>query len=70
MVGQSADDLRKIDCSDPSAEWKVVGRVEGKTEAETTVETTCGRWPDTDTVYWQGPKGGKGFALCLAPLKK
>jgi hypothetical protein len=70
MVGQSADDLKKIDCSDPKAEWKVVGRVGGKTEAESTVETTCSPWPDADTLYWEGRKGEKGYVLCLAPLKK
>jgi hypothetical protein len=70
MVGQTAETLKKIDCSDPKAEWKVVGRVEGKTEAESTVETTCEAWPETDTLYWEGPRGGRGYVLCLALLKK
>jgi hypothetical protein len=70
MVGQTAKTLKKIDCSDGTAEWKVVGRVADKTEAETTVEDTCTQWPDTEVVYWQGKKGQKGFALCLAPTKK
>jgi hypothetical protein len=70
MVGQTAEALKKIDCTDGKAEWKVVGRVGGKTEAETTVEDTCTQWPDTEVVYWEGKKGQTGFALCLAPTKK
>lgn len=70
MVGQSAETLKKIACTDAKAEWKVVGRVADKTESESTVEKTCSPWPDADTLYWEGKKGEKGFALCLAPIKK
>jgi hypothetical protein len=70
MSGQTAEALKKIACTDGKAEWKVVGRVGNKTESETTVEDTCTQWPDTEVVYWEGEKGKKGFALCLAPTKK
>jgi hypothetical protein len=70
MVGQTAATLEKIDCSDAKVEWKVVGRVANKTKDETTVETTCTAWSDATVVYWQGKEGEKGFALCLAPVKK
>jgi hypothetical protein len=74
MVGQTADDMKVVECTDPTAEWTVVGRVEDKTEAEFT-DNSCDAFPSTDVAYYQAQKRGglagliqgdpKGFILCL-----
>jgi hypothetical protein len=66
MKGQDKDSLKKVACTDTTAEWKVVGRV--SSGSGVTVETTCVTWPDATAVYWEGKEGQQGFALCLAPL--
>ncbi|MEV7229381.1 MULTISPECIES: hypothetical protein [Polymorphospora] len=69
MVGQSADDLKTIDCGDATAEWKVVGKISDKTEIEAKdVETVCAAHPTTQVNYWEGKPGAKGDVLCLEPV--
>jgi hypothetical protein len=70
MSGQTAETLKKVACTDSTAEWKVVGRVGNKTESEAKPETACTQWPETDSAYWEGKPGESGFVLCLAPIKK
>lgn len=71
MVGQSADALKTAKCDDAAAAWKVVGRLSDKTEAEfDSNEEICKAYPTAETWYWEGDKGGKGYVLCLEPIKK
>jgi uncharacterized iron-regulated membrane protein len=69
MKGQTADAMKKVACTDPTAEWTVVGRLSDKTEAEFDVDKSCAAYPTTEVGYWEGKKGQKGFILCLAPKK-
>jgi hypothetical protein len=57
--------VKIVDCSDPQAQYKVVGRVEDKTEIEANINA-CDAYADTTAVYWSGESGGTGFVLCLA----
>lgn len=71
LAGRTADSLRTIDCTNPAAAHKVVGRIEDRTEAEVTandVTQLCAAYPTARSVYWEGRKGGKGYLLCLEPL--
>ena len=70
MSGQTAETLKKVDCTDASAAWTVVGRLSDKTEAQFDAEDDpCSSFPTSETAYWEGKKGEKGFLLCLAPKK-
>ena len=74
MVGQNADDMKVVECTDPTAEWTVLGRIEDKTEAEFT-DNSCDAFSQTDVAYYQAQKRRgiagliqgepKGFILCL-----
>jgi hypothetical protein len=67
MAGQSATDLRIVACSDASAEWIVLARLEGKTAADLNDEA-CGANPETAASFYQdGARFRKGFILCLGP---
>lgn len=71
LSGQSAEELKTVDCGDPAAAHKVAGKIEDKTEVEfnvSDVETLCSAYPNTQNAYWEGEKGGKGYVLCLEPV--
>jgi hypothetical protein len=60
--------VKIVDCTDPQAQYKVVGRIEDKTEIDAQL-SACDAYPDTTNVYWSGESGGTGFVLCLADNK-
>jgi hypothetical protein len=69
MAGKGASDLRIVSCSDASAEWKVLGRLEGKTKADQ--DGACNAHAGTTASFYQdGRRFRKGFILCLGPAKK
>lgn len=72
LAGAGANDLKVVECTDATAQHKVVGKVEGKTEAEFSSKTTnvCEPYKETETGFWKGEPGKTGYVLCLAPVKK
>jgi hypothetical protein len=71
LAGASADDLKVVKCDDPTAKYKVAGKVEDKTEAEFSASDNniCSAFPNVESGYWKGERGKKGYVLCLAPSK-
>jgi hypothetical protein len=67
---KQADNAVVVACTDVSAKYKVLGRVEGKTEAEATDESVCAAYPETDSWFRAIASGGKGYVLCLSEVKK
>lgn len=66
-----ADDMKTVDCNDPKAAHKVVGKVEGMTEATfKATDNPCTAYPTAESALWGSEKGGKGYVLCLEPIKK
>ena len=63
-----ADSVQVVDCADPAAAYKVVGRVEDKTQVQASI-SACDAFPDSDSYFWLGKPGGSGFVLCLASTK-
>jgi hypothetical protein len=57
-----------VKCDDPSAAFRVVGRLQGKTQDEATT-TACKPFEGAgaEQAYWQGVEGQTGLVLCLAP---
>jgi hypothetical protein len=71
-LSRSGDrDVKIVRCTDAKAELKVVGKVDGKTRAEFGGQTAtlCKPFPSARSAFWRGPRGGKGYVLCLAPNK-
>jgi hypothetical protein len=73
-----ANNAKKIDCTDPSAQYKVVGVVKDSTGNEINddakVQKDCGAFPGFDTAfeeYSQDNSGNNsdGTLLCLEPVK-
>lgn len=68
MSGQTAETLKKVDCTDASVEWTVVGRLNDKTKAEFDADDDpCSSFPTSLLSYWEGERGQTGFILCLEP---
>jgi hypothetical protein len=63
-----ADDIAIVGCGDPSAQFKVAGKVENKTVIDASL-FACSDFPDATSSYWQGVEGKPGTVLCLAPMK-
>jgi hypothetical protein len=68
VTQEGANDLKVVECTDASADFKVVGRVEDKTQSEASLGA-CDDYPETESAYWEGKPGEKGLVLCLAPAK-
>jgi hypothetical protein len=68
-----SNSVKKIDCTDPLATDKVVGKVDGKSETEAQLNGSelCRPYTGAVKYYWQGTKGfgGTGYILCLAANK-
>ena len=66
-----ANSIKTVSCSDSSAAFRVVGKVEHKTQAAVSINsaTICKPYPTAKTAYWRGEVGKEGYVLCLAPLK-
>jgi hypothetical protein len=62
-----ADSVQVVDCGDPNAAFKVVGRVEDKTQVEASL-SACDPYAGQGAkqAYWSGKLGEKGYVLCLA----
>jgi hypothetical protein len=70
MAGNNENELKVVDCSDPSAQWTVTGKIENKTEVEFTLNRNiCAQYQDTGSAYWEGERGKSGYVLCLKPRK-
>lgn len=71
LAGQSEEDLRVVDCSDATAQHKVIGKVTDKSEAafNTSAGDICSAFPTTESAFWWGERGGNGDVLCLEPMK-
>src|SRR5262245_19779580 len=70
MSGQTAQTLKKVDCTEATVEWKVVGRLSDKTEAQFDADDDpCSDFPTSEMAYWEGKTGQTGFILCLEPKK-
>src|SRR5690606_22445512 len=66
MAGQTASDLRIVECADVAAEWTVVARLEGMTAADQD-DDVCAASPNAAaSFYMDGSRRSKGFILCLA----
>jgi hypothetical protein len=59
------DAVEIIACNDPSAQFKVVGRLENQSDADITL-SPCDAFHNTTHVYWSRTTGGTGYVLCLA----
>jgi hypothetical protein len=71
LTGQSADALKTVDCGEPTAEHKVVGKLDGWSEADFEAsDNPCPAFPTAENFYWEGKKGGVGYVLCLEPIAK
>lgn len=70
-VSRDGDDVKVVSCTDASAAYKVVGRVENQTQIQFSINSgkICGRFPDAKSGYWKGETGKPGYVLCLAPAK-
>jgi hypothetical protein len=61
------DAVTVVACTDPTADFKVVGRVENKTQVDAGL-SACDPYVDqgAETFYWAGQPGKTGYVLCLA----
>jgi hypothetical protein len=66
-----SDSIAIVNCTDGTADFKVVGRVEDKTRSEAGyLSTVCDQYQGAERMFWQGAQDKKGYVLCLAPNAK
>jgi hypothetical protein len=62
--------IKKVDCTDPTADAKVLAKLDGKTKSDFELrgKDLCAPYNATSD-YWQGTTGlgGTGYLLCLGP---
>ena len=67
-VAQTGEnDVKVVGCGEPSAQFKVAGKVEDKTMIAASL-FACSDFPNATSSFWQGVEGKPGTVLCLAPL--
>jgi hypothetical protein len=67
----SGDDIKVVACTDATAAFKVVGKVQNKTQTDFNLssESICKPFPGVQSAFWKGKVGSTGYILCLAPAK-
>ena len=66
---QDASGEKTVDCTDPTAKYKVVGIVDNKRSSEIDVDTNCAPWADAVAGIWLGPPGEVGKVYCVSEVK-
>lgn len=72
MTGVTAEELKVVACTDPTATLTVEGRIESTPEKEWEADQEgkiCSAFPRADQSFWKGKEGKEGYVLCLAPKK-
>lgn len=69
LESTGSDSVGVVGCDAPTAEYRVVGKLEGRTSIEAGL-FACSEFPAATTSYWEGPEGvgEKGTVLCLGPV--
>jgi hypothetical protein len=66
MTGQSKDTIKVVGCSDATAQWTVVGKVDENSQPSSTkMDSDCAAYPTTAAEFWD-EDNGDNFVLCLA----
>ncbi|GAA4633151.1 hypothetical protein GCM10023196_069570 [Actinoallomurus vinaceus] len=69
----TGDNIKTVACTDASASYKVVGKVEHVSRISVSIKEmdgkgVCSPYPSATVRYWRGKTGGgDGYVLCLAP---
>ena len=65
------DDLKVVECTDASAAYKVLGRVDDtyKYQFDQGTKTLCAPYQGTRSAFWRGEQGKQGYVLCLGPAR-
>jgi hypothetical protein len=70
-TAKQVNNIKVVDCSSSSANYKVIGIVPNKTETDfDTDNEICKAYPTAESALWQGTSGEPGSVLCLEPVKK
>ncbi len=67
LAQTGGNQLTKVGCSDKSARFHVLGKLENKTVIDATLDA-CKAFPTATSAYWQGDSGQPGLVLCLEPV--
>jgi hypothetical protein len=71
VARDGADSIKIVSCTDSKSAYEVVGKVPDKTQVQFSISSRsiCKAFPKAKTAYWKGEAGGKGYVLCLGPVK-
>jgi hypothetical protein len=65
----NADSVKKVDCTDSTASYKVLGTLDNQTQDDFNNEDNpCTQWQNADAAFWEGQDGDTGTTLCLQSL--
>ena len=69
LAQTGGNELTKVGCGDPSARFKVLGKLENKTMVDASLDA-CAQFPKATSSYWEGKSRELGLVLCLAPVER
>jgi hypothetical protein len=70
-TAKPVSNVKVVDCTSSTANYKVVGVVNGKTQAQFNADdNVCKDFATAQSALWQGTAGKAGSVLCLEPIKK
>lgn len=61
-------DAEIVTCTDASAQYTVVGRVDKQTKAQANADTVCATYKDAEASYVVTADGDEYYVLCLKPV--
>ena len=64
---EGEDSVKVVTCGTPDAQYTVLGVVE-KQSRYSGQAGACNPYPDTSTIYWEGPNNNTGTIYCLKKL--
>ncbi|WP_018654456.1 LppU/SCO3897 family protein [Actinomadura flavalba] len=69
VAPDGANNVKVVDCGDPTAKFTVLGKEDKVVQAKLEAKETCSAFEGTESAFWKGVEGGNGYILCLGPKK-
>jgi hypothetical protein len=66
LAQTGGNQLTKVSCSDKSARFRALGKLENKTVVDASLDA-CKAFPTATSAYWEAETGQRGLVLCLEP---
>ncbi|WP_203718658.1 LppU/SCO3897 family protein [Asanoa siamensis] len=70
VVAPAPDDFSTVDCADPTARWRVIGKIDDVPKAEFNPQGDNHCDATAKAAFWFGKEDNAGYVLCLELLER